>query len=412
MKYRAMAWSTGAAALALGLVGCLPNESGNVGATQTGDTSNPATRGSPVELLTSACGEGGLTTAGAAAIRRQPYLQQVTASTATIGWVSVTPAGERVDLTTPDGQPLATVAAAPERVIVRSAGESQMWARLDGLRPDTVYCYTLADAGGTLMGPIGFKTAPAADSPEPVRFLAFGDSGGGGTDQRMLAEQMLTVPYDLIVHTGDIAYEDGAIGQFEDNVFSIYAPLFQHLPFFPAAGNHEYHSSGAAPFRAVFSLPGTNEKWYSYDWGRVHFAALDTESDYATQASWLDADLGATTLPWKIVYFHKPPYSSGGHGSDTALRAALAPVFEKHGVQLVLAGHDHDYERVALARGVRYIVTGGGGVGTRPVGTSSFTELSVDVIHFVYVEVGLDELVLHAIDGLGNEFDSVKVPRG
>jgi hypothetical protein len=412
MKHRAIAWSTGAAALALGLAGCLPNEAGNVGATRTGDTSNPATRGSPVEVLAGACGEGGLTTAGAAVIRRKPYLQQVTASSAKIGWISVSPEGERVELSTPDGQLLATAAAAPERVIVRSAGESQMWAELDGLRPSTVYCYTLADAGGTLMGPIGFRTAPAADSLEPVRFLAFGDSGSGGADQRMLAEQMFTVPYDLIVHTGDIAYDSGAIGEFEDNVFSIYAPLFQHLPFFPSAGNHEYHSSDAAPFRAVFSLPGTNEKWYSYDWGRVHFVALDTESDYATQARWLDADLGATALPWKIVYFHKPPFSSGGHGSDVSLRAALAPVLEQRGVQLVLSGHDHDYERVAPARGVRYVVTGGGGVGTRPVGTSSFTELSVDVIHFVYVEVGQGELVLHAIDGLGNEFDSVKVPRG
>jgi hypothetical protein len=60
---------------------------------------------------------------------------------------------------------------------------------------------------------------------------------------------------------------------------------------------------------------------------------------------------------------------------------------------------------------VRYIVTGGGGVGTRPVGTSSFTELSVDVIHFVYAEVLVDQLVLHAIDGTGAEFDSIVVPR-
>src|SRR5204863_5750972 len=97
----------------------------------------------------------------------------------------------------------------------------------------------------------------------------------------------------------------------------------------PAPGNHEYHTAAAAPFRAVFALPGTSgERWYSYDWGRIHLAALDTESDYATQASWLDEDLAATALPWKIVYFHKPPYSSGAHGSDRSLRGALAPVLE------------------------------------------------------------------------------------
>jgi hypothetical protein len=167
-----------------------------------------------------------------------------------------------------------------------------------------------------------------------------------------------------------------------------------------------------APFRGVFALPGDNgEKWYSYDWGRIHFVALDTEASYATQAAWLDGDLAATALPWKVVYFHRPPYSSGQHGSDTSLRRAFAPVFEKHRVQLVLAGHDHNYERMVPQRGVQYVVTGGGGVGTRPVGTSSFTVFSEDVIHFVHVEAGIDEMVLHAIDGRGTEFDAVRIPR-
>lgn len=411
MKYSSIERYVGAGALAVGLVACVGNQAGNVSSAKTGDLTNPATRSSPVEQLESACGGAGLTTGGAAAIRRKPYLQQVTPTSATIGWVSVSPDGERVELAPPGGGALAGAAASSEEVTVRTVGEHQMWARLDGLRPSTVYCYTISDASGVLMGPIGFKTAPVADSAAPVRFLAFGDSGGGGADQRTLAEQMLTVPYDLIVHTGDIAYDNGAISEFEDNVFSIYAPLFQHIPFFPAAGNHEYNSLSAAPFRAVFSLPGQNERWYSYDWGRVHFVALDTESDFATQAAWLDEDLGATAQPWRIVYFHKPPYSSGEHGSDAGVRGVLGPVFEKHGVQLVLSGHDHDYERVTPTKGVQYVVTGGGGVGTRPVGSSSFTELSVDVIHFVYVEVGTDELVLHAIDGTGAEFDSVKVPR-
>jgi acid phosphatase type 7 len=297
-------------------------------------------------------------------------------------------------------------------VTVRSAGENQMWSTIDGLSPDMVYCYQIVDGGGPLSERIGFRTAPAADSTAPIRFLAFGDSGGGGADQRALAEQMYTLPYSLIVHTGDIAYDSGSISQFEDTVFKMYAPLFSHLPFFPSAGNHEYRTMSGAPFRAVFALPGdSGEKWYSYDWGRIHFAVLDTEADYKTQASWLDADLAATALPWKIVYFHKPPYSSGEHGSDMSLRNTMAPIFEKHHVQLVLAGHDHDYERMVPQRGVQYVVTGGGGVGTRPVGSSSFTAFSEDVIHFVYADVRTDELVLHAIDATGYEFDSVVVQR-
>jgi 3',5'-cyclic AMP phosphodiesterase CpdA len=265
---------------------------------------------------------------------------------------------------------------------------------------------------GAITGRTGFKTAPAPDSTEPVRFLAFGDSGGGGADQYALLEQMYTVPYDLMIHTGDVAYDDGTIQQYEDNVFGVYGDLFKNIPFFPASGNHDYKTMNGAPFREVFNLPGdSGEQWYSYDWGRVHFVALDTEADYATQAKWLDADLAASSLPWKIVYLHKPPYSSGQHGSDLALRSKLAPVFQKHGVQLVLTGHDHNYERILPQRGVTYVVTGGGGIGTVAVGMSDFTAFSEDVIHFVYAEVFQDELVLHAIDADGREFDSAVIPR-
>lgn len=108
---------------------------------------------------------------------------------------------------------------------------------------------------------------------------------------------------------------------------------------------------------------------------------------------------------------HRPPYSSGLHGSDIALRELIAPVAEKHHVQLVLAGHDHDYERMIPQHGVAYVVTGGGGKGTYDVGSSSFSAFSEEVIHFVYIEVGIDELVLHAIDATGVEFDSMVVPR-
>jgi hypothetical protein len=388
----------------------------HAGHTTTSRLGNVATtpafaRSSPIAPLQTGCGSADLTRAGSAVIRRQPYLQQVTASSAMIGWVTTSPAGERVEVTTVDGQPVMTSRAEIEDDAARRGREKQVWTHVTGLQPDTSYCYRLAN-GSPLSGRIGFRTAPSADSTRPIRFLAFGDSGGGGADQRALLAQMYKVPYDLIVHTGDLAYDMGTIKQFEKTVFSVYATLFRSIPLFPAAGNHEYKTMRGAPFRAVFSLPGDgHEQWYSYDWGRIHFSVIDTEASYATQAKWLDKDLAASTAPWKIVYLHRPPYSSGYHGSDLALRAALAPVFEKHRVQLVLAGHDHDYERMTPQNGVQYVVTGGGGVGTRSVGHSAFTAYSAEVIHFVYAEVGTDELVLHAIDAHGHEFDSTVIPR-
>jgi hypothetical protein len=397
--------------VALVLTGCDMNESGNLAATKFGDLSHPAERGSPIDGLRTACGEGELIAPGGDVVRRLPYIQQTTTAAARVGWVTVLPEGERAIVSTPEHAPVMTADAIVQDGNQRNAGEKQMWASLGGLQPASVYCYELAN-GSPMSGRTGFKTAPPLDSTETIRFMAFGDSGGGGADQHALRDQMLDLPYDLIVHTGDLAYDDGTIGQFEENVFGVYYDLFRNLPFFPAAGNHEYRTMQGAPFREVFALPGdAARKYYSYDWGRIHFIALDTEDDYETQAAWMDQDLARTDRPWKIVYLHKPPYSSGNHGSDTRLRAALAPVLEKHEVQLVLAGHDHNYERMHTQNGVDYVVTGGGGKGTYDVGSSSFTAFSESVIHFVTVEVGVDEAILHAIDATGVEFDSMVIPR-
>jgi hypothetical protein len=382
-----------------------------VSTTKLGDTTHLAERRSPVEDLRGACGDGAPTTYGASAMKRQPYLQQMTTKDVQLGWVSAG-IGEHVAVTMPEGGAVETPLGAIDSSATRSAGEKQMWSSIGALEPSTIYCYQIGTDSETMNQRTGFRTAPSATGDQPVRFLAFGDSGGGGTDQYALADQMMTVPYDLIIHTGDIAYDSGTIDQYEDNVFGVYGDIFRNVPFFPSAGNHDYKTNQGAPFREVFNLPGdSGEKWYSFDYGRVHFVALDTESDYSTQAAWLDKDLAATQLPWKVIYMHRPPYSSGEHGSDTTLRNKLAPVLHRYGVQLVLAGHDHDYERMKPQNGVAYVVTGGGGIGTRPVGRSSFTAFSEDVIHFVYVEVGVDDLILHAIDAAGREFDSMVVPR-
>lgn len=391
---------------------CDQNQSGNVGSTKLGDTSHPATRGSPLEELRTACGADGAMFAAQTTVTRVPYLQQVTTSSAMIGWVTTTPEGQSIEITRPEGKVVTASDVLPD-LTGAPAGKQQLWSLAESLEPDTIYCYRVMDAGQPLTERIGFRTAPTADSDRTIGVLALGDSGAGSSDQYSLLGQMEEVPYQLMIHTGDLAYESGTLSQIEHNVFDVYNDLFRHIPFYPASGNHDYSTASGAPFRSVFALPenGNDEKWYSYDWGRIHFVALDTESDYETQAAWLDADLAASSLPWKVVYLHRPPYSSGNHGSDTRLRKLLAPILESRHVQLLLSGHDHHYERMTPLGGVQYIVTGGGGRGTYSTGSSSFTAFSESVIHYVYLEVGRDEAVLHAIDAEGTEFDSVVVLR-
>lgn len=402
------------AILALATGACDQNMSGNIGSSKTGDTSHPVTRSSPLTALRDACGADGGMLAEASMVARKPYLQQVTDRSATFGWVTSAPGGQTVEVTKPQTTESGSAPAERDNGVDRALTESQMWSTVGNLEPDTIYCYRLLVNGLPVTEKIGFRTAPAADSTRTIGVMVFGDSGGGGTDQWALRSQMEEVPYQLIIHTGDVAYESGSLDQYEANVFDVYADLFRHIPFFPASGNHDYGTNAAKPFQEVFKLPenGGAEKYYSYDWGRVHFAALDTEDDYKKQMAWLDEDMAASKAPWKVVYMHRPPYSSGDHGSDTGLRTLLAPIVEKHHIQFVLAGHDHDYERMKLdTNGTQYVVTGGGGRGTYTVGASAFTAFSSAVIHYTYIEFGVDQAVMHAIDGNGVEFDSAVIPR-
>jgi acid phosphatase type 7 len=367
-------------------------------------------RRSPDSELVAACGNGATTPAGVQELRRTPYLQQVTPSSALLVFTGKGQ-GANLVVSKPDGTPVASAPSETDPTVAAGSAQQQ-FARIEGLEPDTLYCYELAG----LTGRAGFRTAPAPESADPVRFIAFGDSGDGGPDQFAVMEQMRTVPFDLIVHTGDVAYNSGTLGQLETGYFGVYAGLIRSFPSYPASGNHDYATDGARPFRDVFMLPENAgpeqaERWYSFDRGIVHFAALDTELTGPEQARWLDLDLAASDKPWKIVYAHRPPFSSGKHGSNMAFRQHFLPVLEKHGVRLVLTGHDHHYERTRPISGVTYIVTGGGGHGTRPVGASEFTAFAEDVLHFVQIEVHGDELTLHAIDGTGVEFDSARITR-
>jgi hypothetical protein len=398
-----------------GACGVGANISGQLGASAQGDLSNPpAERGDGRSAIIQACGQSAPATTPYA-FARTPYLQQVTDTSADLSWVSGADGTLSVAFSPTGGTALTSLTAAHDPSALVAAGSSQWVAPLHPLTPATVYCYDV-QSGGAVSDRLGFRTAPAPGSGATVRFLAFGDSGGGGSDQMALRDQMATVPFDFIIHTGDIAYENGTRAELEQNFFKPYADYLKYFPVFPASGNHEYSSEDAAPFREAFVLPengapGGTERWYSFNWGDVHFVALDTERSGPVQAAWLDADLTANTLPWTIVYWHKPPFSSGEHGNDGGAQTYFVPLMEKHHVPLVLNGHDHDYERTKPQNGVVYVVTGGGGRGVRPVGASGFTAFSDAVIHFVYVTVSGNELALHAIDGLGDEFDSLVIHR-
>lgn len=397
-----------AAGTALACSGVSANEYGNVSAEHTGSiTMALAPRSAPDRELLRRCGHGSPTARGAQRLLRAPFLQQVSERGATLVFQDKLAATTRVRVTRFDGSEVATLSSQPDPDVI---GSTQQLVNLDGLEPRHGYCYELLG----LTEPAGFFTAPSRGAIAPVQFAVFGDSGSGRSDQAYLRDQLSTVPLDFLLHTGDLAYEDGSAEQLAGTVFGVYAQLFKSFAFFPVAGNHEYATQAAAPYLQAFVLPQNGhpdalERYYSFDWGNVHFIGLDTEQIGERQAAWLDADLSKNRLPWKIVFAHRPPFSSGEHGGSGAFRDWFVPLLERHRVQLVLSGHEHDYERTLPLNGVTYVVTGGGGVGTRPVGHSDFTAFAESVIHFVYIEVFGVQLRLHAIDGVGREFDQALI---
>jgi hypothetical protein len=311
-----------------------------------------------------------------AAVVRPPYLQSVTATSAVVVFRSDT----RCPAVVRYGK------GALDREVASPAATTHAVA-LAGLVPGTTYQYAVEVCGTTVASGKRLRTAPGADA-RTVHFAATGDFGTGSAAQAAVGEAIAASAPELIVSVGDVVYDDGTEAELDARLFGMWGSLLGDVPMFTIIGNHEYRAAGGGPYFAAFHLPTNNpsatEKYYSFDWGPVHFAGLDSncsggletaDCSIALQKAWLDADLAATSRPWKVVFLHHPQWSSGEHGSSTVARQ-FVPILEKHGVDLVLTGHDHDYERSRPMKGtaaaepgtpgaVTYVVVGNGGAALR-----------------------------------------------
>jgi hypothetical protein len=221
--------------------------------------------------------------------------------------------------------------------------------------------------------------AIGADVAEParvgrVRIVVLGDYGSAGLREQQVAELVHDLHPDYVLTTGDNNYPVGAASTIDENIgqyFSdfiypykgAYQPGANTNRFYPVLGNHDWYTDAAAAYLAYFTLPG-NERYYDVVLGDVHFFALDSDEHEpdgttatSTQALWLKQGLAASKSPFNIVAMHHPPYSSGSHGNTPHMQWPYAD----WGADLVLAGHDHCYERLNID-GITYIVSGLGGV--------------------------------------------------
>ncbi|MEQ8849733.1 metallophosphoesterase [Botrimarina sp.] len=273
------------------------------------------------------------------------------------------------------------------------AGTYQYEARIDGLSPGEVGYYAVCDGDRVLAGADAehrFAASPAAGTPADLRLWVVGDSGNGSRDQHRVFEAMRAFAAssgrspDAFIHVGDMAYGDGADVEFQRFFFDVYQPTLRNTVCWPTMGNHEGHTSRGVsqfgPYYDAYVLPtggeaggvasGT-EAYYSFDLGKVHFVCLDSHdldrSASGAMARWLQADLEMTHADWLIAFWHHPPYTKGSHDSDRErqlieMREHLMPLLEAGGVDLVLSGHSHIYERSMLIDGAYATPTVGEGV--------------------------------------------------
>jgi predicted phosphodiesterase len=253
---------------------------------------------------------------------------------------------------------------------------------------------------------------PAAD--DGVRFAVIGDSGTGGSAQQRVAQQLAKArtrfPFEFVLMLGDNLYGSERPRDYRRKFEEPYKPLLEAgVTFHASLGNHD--DPGQAHYEP-FNMGG--KRYYTFKKGNVRFFALDSNYMDPEQLAWLEKELEASGSDWKICYFHHPIYSSGGrHGSDEDLREQLEPIFVKHGVDVVLAGHEHFYERVKPQKGIHYFTSGAaaklrkGDVEEGPLTARAFDQ----GYHFMLIRIAGDELVFEVVSGQGVMVDSGVIRR-
>ena len=198
--------------------------------------------------------------------------------------------------------------------------------------------------------------------PKSVKLALIGDGGTGEKPQYEIAREMVAYhqafPFDIVLMLGDNIYGGQSASDFERKFDHPYSNLLSlGVKFYASLGNHD--GTNERMYKP-FNMDG--KRYYSFKRGDVQFLALDSNYMDPEQLDWLKQQLSGSDSRWKVCFFHHPLYSDGKmHGPDLDLRKQLEPLFVQYGVNVVLAGHEHFYERVQPQKGIYYFVLGNSG---------------------------------------------------
>ncbi|MDC3981104.1 metallophosphoesterase [Polyangium jinanense] len=304
---------------------------------------------------------GASTSADAASIRKGPYLQALGQAAVTI----------KLELSTPEPATVLVTGPAGFTTSKASASEKRFHAiRVEGLSPATTYAYRVK-IGDVESKPVDFTTAPADD--RPFKFVAYGDSRSDAAAHAAVARAIEAAPGDFFVHTGDMVQDGNNEAQWQE-FFGIEGKLLANRCIFVAVGNHELTApdpTGQVNFLRYFAATETDGRerphlYGSFRWSNTRFFLLNAMDTWTgDEKEWLRAELASALdepgLVHRIAVLHHGPFSSGYHGGNARLASqGIIPMLRDNKVELVIAGHDHVYER-GEGQGLKYIVSGGAG---------------------------------------------------
>jgi UDP-2,3-diacylglucosamine pyrophosphatase LpxH len=265
---------------------------------------------------------------------------------------------------------------------------------------------------GSPTSTVAYEPFPPDGEPD-YRIVVLGDVGEAGERLTATAKTVVSLSepggYDVMLLLGDNVYPAGDPRGLDEVVFQPFAPLLDRgTRLLAVLGNHDVAEGyGDAQMRTL----GMSGRWWAESLGDdVLIVGLDSNDvQNPEQRKFLAGALAASDATWKIVALHHPPYSAGYQGSSLDVREAFTPLFERYGVQLVLSGHDHDYQRSLPVNEVVYVVSGGV-ARSRRTGEEDFTAVSFSWHHFVDLSVFDDHLLIRAVNQDRRVADEATIP--
>jgi len=257
--------------------------------------------------------------------------------------------------------------------------------------------------------------AAAGSSGEHLHWFATADSGSGDRHQLAVGAAMAALhrrdPVDVVILGGDNIYNEGEMSRVGAAFERPYRELLRAgVPFHAVLGNHDIRTANGA---GQLAYPGFGMKgrWYALRRGPVEFFMHDTNVDWLQQMTWLRQALAASRAPWKVLVGHHPIYSAGLYGDDREAIDRLTPLLRRHGVQLYINGHDHNYERSRPINGTTYLTVGNGGAALRPVVPGPNSARAVSTYGFASLHADADSLTIEAWDTKGKQLDRARLNR-